>query len=70
MIPAVHWFAERVQSPATGMGRTSAVPSFAVLLVRAPAVPLLAPPERRQLETTRSVPTQLVVLRHAPVPCS
>ncbi len=70
MIPAVHWFAERVHSPATGMGRTSAVPSCAVLLVSAPALPLVAPPERRQLEATRSVPTQLVDLRQAPVPCS
>src|SRR3954470_6857693 len=69
MMPAVHWLFERVHSPATGTGRTVAVPSFDVPVVRPPALPLLALPESFHVEATRSLPTQSLLLRQAPVPC-
>src|SRR6478735_4599298 len=63
MTPAVHWLVERVHRPATGMGSTWAVPGFAVPVVRAPGVPLLALPESLYVDATRSLPTQWLVLR-------
>ena len=70
MMPAVHWLVERVHRPATGIGSTCAVPGCAVPVVRVPGVPLLALPESWYVAAARSLPTQWLVRRHAPVPCS
>ena len=69
MIPAVHWFVERVQRPDTGIGSIIALPEADVPVVRLP--PLSSdPPESLNVSAFRSPPTHFCDVRQAPVPCS
>ena len=53
--PAVHWFIERVHSPATGMGSTFDTPVCVAPVVRSAGLALVAEPDRRKLVACWSV---------------
>ena len=69
MMPAVHWFADRVQSPATGIGSAVALPGTVAPVVSAP-VPGRDPPESLKVSALRSPPTHCCEVCQVPVPCS